>query len=214
MKENVLLSVVSIGKRIQVMGNSCAGKSTLATELAELFGVTCIDLDALNWEPNWVSVAATNPTEFKRRLRQATAGEAWIVAGSYAKYSQDSFWERLDTVIWIDLPLWQLVGRVLKRSWQRWRSKELLWGTNYEKFWPQLMMWKKKESLLYWIVTQYRPKNRAMLSYMMQPQWRHIRFIRLTSSQEVKLFMQTLRQSVRTQPTCSIPQNGEPLTKI
>lgn len=188
------MNELPIGKRIQVMGLSCAGKSTLAAEIATLLQIPFVDLDALNWEPNWVSVAATNPAEFKRRLQQATAGDAWIVAGSYTRFSQEVIWPRLETVIWLDLPLRLLIRRVLLRSWRRWRSKELLWGTNYEEFWCQLKIWHKEDSLLYWIVTQYKRKRRSMLTFMMQPQWRHIRFFRLTSQEEVERFMQGLRE--------------------
>ena len=52
------------------------------------------------------------------------------MAGLYATFSQRVFWPRLQMAIWLDLPLPRLVWRVVARSWRRWRSKELLWGTN------------------------------------------------------------------------------------
>jgi adenylate kinase family enzyme len=208
MKGATLVGGISVGKRVQILGSSCSGKSTLAEQMAELMDAPFIDLDALNWEPNWVSVSAKDPAEFIRRLQQATEGDAWVVAGSYTRFAQRAFWERLDSIIWLDLPLWQLVWRLMKRSWRRWRTKELLWGTNYEDFWSQLAVWKKNESLLYWIVTQYHPKRKAMLSYIMSSEWQHIRFIRLTSSQEIALFLQELRQNAIAQPDCSTPQSS------
>lgn len=177
-----------IGDRIHVMGNSCAGKSTLGGSLARTLGVPFVELDALNWEPGWVALNSTNPEELERRMREATAGEAWVAAGSYTRFSQRVFWPRLETIIWLDLPLWLLLGRVLKRSWRRWRSRELLWGTNYERFWPQLMVWRREESLVWWIATQHRRKRRNMLRYMTDPRWAHIRFVRLTSLAEVEAF--------------------------
>lgn len=185
-----------IGRRIHVTGNSCAGKSTLGERLSDLLDTPFVDIDALNWQPNWISLAATNPDELTRRLQQATAGDFWVVAGSYANFSEPVFWSRLETVVWIDLPLAQLVWRVLKRSWRRYRSKELLWGTNYEQFWPQLMVWRKQDSLLWWIVTQYQRKRSGMLAKMTNPRWRHIRFIRLTSSAEVESFVQAISAEV------------------
>jgi adenylate kinase family enzyme len=181
-----------IGKQILVTGNSCSGKSTLGSLLASMLNVPFIELDALNWKPNWVGLNDTNPDELIRRFQKATEGDSWVVAGSYTKLSQQAFWSKLDSIVWLDLPLHHLVWRMLKRSWQRWRTKELLWGTNYDKFWPQLMFWRKKDSLLWWIVSQYQPKRQKMLAYQTDPRWSHIRFIRLCSITEVSGFESTL----------------------
>lgn len=184
-----------IGRRIHVIGNSCSGKSTLGARLARALGVPLVELDALNWQPGWVGLNATDPEELERRIREATADAGWIVAGSYERFSKRIFWPRLETVIWLDLPLPQLVWRVLKRSWKRWRSKELLWGTNYEMFWPQLMIWRKEESLLWWIVTQHKRKRRSMLACMTNPRWTHIRFVRLTSLAEIETFAASVEEA-------------------
>jgi adenylate kinase family enzyme len=185
-----------IGRRIHVMGNTSAGKSTLAARLARALDVPFVDLDALNWEPGWVALNATNPHEFERRIHAATAGEGWVVAGSYSTFSQRIFWPQLQTVIWLDLPLPQLLWRVLARSWRRWHTKELLWGTNYERFWPQLMVWRKDDSLIWWAATQQRRKRRSMLGYITDPRWSHIHFVRLTSSAEVELFSQAVESAL------------------
>lgn len=177
-----------IGRRIHVMGNTSAGKNTLGARLAHALAVPFVELDALNWQPNWIGLNATNPAEFERRIRAATAGAGWVVAGSYTGFSQRIFWPQLDTVVWLDLPLPLLVRRVLVRSWRRWRTRELLWGTNYERFWPQFMVWRKQDSLVWWAVTQQRRKRRSMLAYMADPCWAHIRFVRLISVAEIATF--------------------------
>lgn len=179
----------ALGQRILIVGNSCSGKSTLGAHLAEFLNIPFVELDALNWEPNWIGLNETNPDELMRRMQAATVGDRWVVAGSYTKFSQQAFWPRLETIVWLDLPLHQLVGRMLRRSWRRWRTNELLWETNYEKFWPQLMVWRKEDSLLWWIVSQYQRKQRKMLEYHIDPQWSHIRFVRLCSSAEIENFI-------------------------
>lgn len=185
-------SNLEIGQRIHVIGNSCSGKSTLGKQLAEALEVPLVELDALNWQPGWVGLNETDPEDLVRRIQTATCGDGWVVAGSYASFSQEAFWERLQTVVWLDLPMIQMIWRMLTRSWRRWRSKELLWGTNHEKFWPQLMIWRKKESLLYWIVTQHFRKRRSMFAYQADERWQHIRFIRLRSSTDAQIFADSM----------------------
>ena len=116
-------------------------------------------------------------------------GDRWVVAGSYISHSQRTFWDRLDTVIRLDLPMPLLLWRVLRRTWRRWRLRELLWGTNYERFWPQFLIWRKHDSLVAWIVTQHAGKRREMLRYVSDARWSHIRFVRLTSAREVEAFV-------------------------
>lgn len=179
-------------QRIHVFGISASGKSTLAARLANLLNLELVEIDALNWEPGWVGLNATDPAALEQRLQQATAGDHWVVAGSYTRFSQRVFWPKVQTVIWLDLPRTTLLPRVIRRSWRRWRTRELLWGTNYEQFWPQFFLWRKSESLIWWIMTQHDRKRREMLDAMADPQWRHIRFVRLVTAAEVDAFVEGL----------------------
>lgn len=178
-----------LGTRIHVIGNSCSGKSTLGAQLADRLSIPFVELDALNWLPNWVALNETDPDRLEKRLTEATAGDAWVVAGSYRAYSERVFWERLETLIWLDLPIRTLVRRVMVRSWTRWRSQELLWGTNTERFWPHLKVWNPEESLLAFIVRMHERKRRRMLEMTNDPRWSHIRIIRLRSPAEVRAFL-------------------------
>ena len=185
-----------IGRRVHVIGNSSSGKSTLAARLAKALDAKFVELDALNWLPGRVGLNETDPDELERRFRNATRGDAWVVAGSYSGYSLRSFWARLETVVWLDLPMRVLLKRVLIRSWQRARSRELLWGTNVEGFWKHFMVWRKEESLIYWIVTQHARKRRQMLSWMGDSRWAHIRFVRLVSAGEAEAFAGAVEAAV------------------
>lgn len=174
-----------LGQRVHVIGNTGAGKSTLAAYLAACIGGRVVELDALNWLPNWVDLNKHNPALLEARVRAATSGDAWVVAGSYSTISQRVFWQRLQTVVWLDLPLPVLVVRVVRRSYRRFRNRELLWGTNYENFWHHLKVW-SPDSLVHWAVTQHRRKRKWMLEQQLDSRWAHIRFIRLRSTSEVE----------------------------
>lgn len=173
-----------IGRRIVVIGPSGSGKSTLAEQLAALIDVPYVELDALNWLPGWVSVS---DEEMIARVTATTAGDGWVVAGNY-RPTIPVTWPRADTVIWLDLPLPFVVRRILMRAWRRSRSKELLWGTNVERFWAHFKLWDRRQSLVAWVVTTHWQKRREYRERMRDPRWAHIRFVRLRSVREVDAF--------------------------
>lgn len=183
-----------IGSRIVVLGVTGSGKSTLAERLSRALEVPFVELDALNWEPNWHSLAEHDPDEFLRRILEATAGEGWVVAGSYSTHSEPTFWPRLEAVVWLDLPLPLVLYRQITRSWRRWRTQELLWGTNTENFWTHFKLW-SPDSLIHWAFRTHWSKRRRLTAYMADPRWAHIRFIRLTSPSEVEAFARAIEAS-------------------
>ncbi|MDO9444367.1 MAG: hypothetical protein Q7K37_03555 [Dehalococcoidia bacterium] len=187
-----------IGRRIHITGNTSAGKSTLGMRLASALDAPFVELDALNWLPGWVALDHTDPEAFRQRIADATAGDAWVVAGSYMNVSQGVFWDRLETVVWLDLPLSQILRRTVTRSWRRWRTKELLWGTNTESFAKHLRVW-SQDTLIWWAITQHQKKRRNLLAWQVDPRWSHIRFIRLRSSAEVEAFTRTVEAAARVE---------------
>ena len=204
-----------IGQRLHVVGTTCSGKSTLAARLADALQVSVVELDALNWQPGWVALTETDPEAFETRLKEATAGDGWVVAGDYSGFTRRLCWPKLHTVVWLDLSLSLILRRVVSRSWRRWRSKELLWGTNRENFWTHLMLWRGADSLLWWAWTTHEKKRRRMVASMANPQWAHIRFVRLTSVREVERFVRLIdvsppqprRHRCRTRPGARDPRS-------
>lgn len=175
----------ALGRRVIIVGASSSGKSTLGERLAELMAVPFVELDALFWKPGWVE---SEDEEFCAKASEATTGEGWVVAGGYHRQTTATIWPRAETVIWLDLPLRVTVWRILRRSWMRWRRHELLWGTNEEKFWEQLKLWSRNDSLIAFTVGTRHERHRRYLGAMSDPQWAHIRFIRLRTAAEVDLF--------------------------
>jgi adenylate kinase family enzyme len=175
------------------MGNTGAGKSTLAARLARILDAPQVELDALYWQPGWTP---PETAAFHAKLGEATRGEAWVVAGSFIQHCERVFWDRLETVIYLDVPLPALVARVVRRSWRRARDRELLWGTNVERFWPHLRVWRPEESLIGWAATQQTPKRRDLVRRMADPRWSHVRFVRLCGAAEVDAFVADLERAL------------------
>ncbi len=169
-------------RRIVVVGSSNAGKSTLAARLAKSLDAPFVELDALNWRPNWVEAPHE---EFAAAVIEATAGDAWVVAGSYSRVTRQHVWPRAQCIVWLDLPLRTTLPRLIRRSWRRWRTRELLWGTNTEVFWRHLKLWDQEQSLIAFLVRNHRRQRRLRLAETRDPRWAHIEFVRLRSPQEV-----------------------------
>ncbi|MBE0608554.1 MAG: adenylate kinase [Dehalococcoidia bacterium] len=178
-----------IGRRIIVVGPSCSGKTTLGAEIARRIGGPFIELDALFWKPGWT---APSDEEFRARLIESHTGDTWVSAGNYLRHTRHLTWPRADTIIWLDFPLRLTTRRVLARSWRRWRSKELLWGTNRERFWDQLMLWSPNDSLIAYNVSRHRQNRRIFRRAMEDARAAGKCFLRLESPRTVERLLENL----------------------
>ena len=117
-----------LGQRIAVIGSTCSGKTTLAGQLASLLQVPHIELDALHWRSNWTPAPKN---EFHHQIRDAVAQPEWISDGNYSQL-RDIIWSRADTIIWLDYQLPLIMWRLLKRTFRRVVTRQLLWNGNVE----------------------------------------------------------------------------------
>ena len=168
-------------RRVNVVGTSSSGKSTLAIALAERLSFPYIELDALHWGPNW----AEAPSEVMReRVRSAIGGETWVVEGNYSAV-RDLVWARADTVVWLDLPLPTILARYATRTVRRLTTRQELWSGNRER----LGFLFGRDSLLWWILGTYRRRRREYPALLAaRPQ---ITTIRLRSAREARDWLAT-----------------------
>lgn len=181
-----------LGERIIVIGSSCSGKSTLARQLAEMLGLEFVELDALYWKPGWQS---SDNGEFAASIATATAGGRWVVAGNYTGHTVESLWPRAEAIIWLDFPLALLIYRIVRRSWSRSRKKELLWGTNHEKFWPQLKLWDKEDSLIAYTVSTAGRRRAQFTAATGDERLAHVRFLRLKRPSQVAELLRATKEA-------------------
>lgn len=121
--------------RLVVVGSSGSGKTTMAKALSRALGVPRIELDAINWQPDWYDISVHEPEEFVRRVAQAAAGDAWVIDGNYTKARQ-AHWPRATAFVWMDVERSVVMRQVIWRSFSRAVTKRELWpGTgNKETF--------------------------------------------------------------------------------
>lgn len=98
-------------ERILIVGNSGAGKSTMARALSEKTGLPVVHLDRLFWRENWQHIARE---EFDALLRQELEKHQWIIDGNYDRTVSMRL-AYCDTVIYLDYPRWQCLLGVVKR---------------------------------------------------------------------------------------------------
>ena len=176
------------GKRIVVVGVTASGKSTLAACLARRFNLNYIELDALYWEPNWQTAP---PEVFRARVEKAIEAEKWIVAGNY-RTVRDLVWLKAEVIIWLDYPFLTVLWQLTRRSFKRWRTQELLWGTNREPLWDHLKLW-SKDSLYNWLLRTYWRRKREYPVLLAQPEHQHLKLIRLKNPKQTGDWLATLQ---------------------
>lgn len=140
-----------IGRRIIIWGHSGSGKSALAETISRARDLPLIELDAMFWRPNWEE---SPRDEFAAAVAQRVedSGEGWVVAGNYGKV-RELLVPQADTIIWLRLPFrivfWRLFWRTIRRA----RTKEHLWGTNYETYRKAFL---RRDSILLWGITNWK----------------------------------------------------------
>lgn len=173
--------------RLVVIGTTSSGKSTLAEKIAKRFDLRFIELDALHWEPNWQEA----PLEvFRERVRAATQAERWIVAGNYSVV-RDLVWTKAEAVIWLDYPFLLVLNQLTRRTFKRWWTQELLWGTNREPFWVHFKLW-SKDSLFHWLFATYWRRKWETPKLLSLPEHRHLKLIHFRHPREAEEWLERL----------------------
>jgi adenylate kinase family enzyme len=174
-------------RRIVIVGVTASGKSMLGENLATRLGADFIELDALNWKPGWVE---SGKEEFRVKVDAATRAPAWVLAGNYSEV-RELTWQRAEAVIWLDLPFLLVFVRLCKRTWRRWWTKELLWGTNYERLLSQFKLW-SKESLFNWLAQSYGRHKRQYPQLLTSPEYSHLKVFHFEQPKEIEKWLDSL----------------------
>lgn len=171
--------------RVNVVGLSGSGKSTIARRLGSVLQYPYIEMDRLFHGPNW-----TEPEqgEFRERVSLAIAGDRWVLDGNYHSKTYDLKWERATAIIWVNTPftrnLWQSTTRAIRRAW----TQEELWlGTgNRESFRKSFL---SSQSIVLWALTNYRKIQKRYSAVRENQAFAHICFIELRTTQDAETFL-------------------------
>jgi hypothetical protein len=173
--------------RVVVIGTSGAGKTTLSRQIAAHFRIPLIELDALNWRPNWQALSATDPAQFLDDVAAATAGPDWVVAGNYTM-ARHIVWARATHLVWLDFSRWVVMQRVVRRSFQRALRlsfqralrREVIGGGNREGF----AGWRDPGHPMQWAWRTWQPNRTATAARLAEASSAHLRVVQVIRPQD------------------------------
>lgn len=113
-------------RRIAVAGVSGVGKTTLAARIAQGVGAPHTEIDGLFHGENW-----TPRPQFDAEVEAITSQPAWVIEWQYPT-ARPVIAARADTLVWLDLPVRVALSRVIRRTFRRRRTREVLWNGNVE----------------------------------------------------------------------------------
>jgi len=102
-------------KKIAIIGNPGAGKSTLARQLSVLSGIPVFHLDAIFWKPGWQSISRE---ELIRKTTQILEEQnSWIIDGNYGA-TMNVRLQQADTIIFLHYKTTTCLYSIIKRRIQ------------------------------------------------------------------------------------------------
>lgn len=171
--------------RVIVVGTSGSGKSTLARRLSQKLEIKDIELDDLNWGPNWTP---RPHAEFRAGIEQATAGSSgWVIHGNYSKV-RDLTWAKATHLIWLDYPRRVVFWRVFKRSLYRILTRQVLWSGNRESFSKTFF---SRDSILLWSFQTYSVRKKQYEALTRAPEYSHLKVARLKDSGQAEVLLKS-----------------------
>jgi adenylate kinase family enzyme len=166
-------------KRVAVIASASGnGKTTFGRELAERLAVPFVELDALFWRPAWTETPAD---DFRALVEPIVATEAWVIDGSYQGKIGDLVLRNADVVVWLDLPMYVWLPRLVRRTVRRLVTRERLWNGNRESLRAVLF---SRDSILVWALRWYRPRRRSYPHRLGR-----FNLVRLRTTAEVEWFL-------------------------
>ena len=176
-------------ERVVIIGTTSAGKSTLALQLSNILDVPFVEMDALNWEPNW-----TEATEdvFRERMKEAVSGDRWVAAGNYGNV-RDLVWPNATAIVWLDYSIVVVFWRLLWRTVKRTVTREELWNGNKERLLTQFLT---KDSLFLWALKTHWRRRKSAPTALAEPEHAHLQVFHLTSPKATKRWISNVEQAL------------------
>ncbi len=174
-------------KRVSVVGTSCSGKTTFAENLAQILKVKHIELDAINFLPNWIERPRN---EFLDLVEKETNADVWVFDGNYTR-TREIVWERATAIVWLNYSFPLTFYRSLNRTTSRILSGTMLWSGNRETFRKAFM---SRDSILFWVLKTYHEKQRRYTKLLREDKLNEKEIFIFEHPNQAEEFLQQVRQ--------------------
>lgn len=175
--------------RIVVVGNSGSGKTTLSKNLSLKLGFPYLELDSIYHQPGWEPLPED---EFRARVADFALQTSWIIDGNYMSQGmRDLVWPAADTLIWLDLPRYVVLPRIIARTVRRALTREELWNGNREPL-SNFFDPRPDRNVIVWSFTKHSEYRRKFADARSHADTAHLRLYRLTSSAQVDKFLESV----------------------
>jgi adenylate kinase family enzyme len=171
--------------RVIVIGTTGVGKTTFASQLADVLETSHIELDALFWNPDWVP---KEMSEFRHLVREAIAQERWVVDGNY-HYVRDLIWPRATAVIWLNYSFLTIFWRILWRTVSRAVRGTELYAGNRESLRKSFL---SRDSILWWMISTYARRRREYKALRSGNTFPHLAWLEFRRPQQADEFLNSL----------------------
>ena len=176
-------------RRVVVIGTSCSGKTTFASRLSRILGTKHIEMDTLNWLPEWEE---RGTPELRELTRQEISSQEWVLDGNYSRV-RDLTWKRATLIVWLNYSFPVVLYRAIKRTTRRAFLREELFNGNRESIRTSFF---STDSMILWVFKTHNKRKRVYSQQVKENGHGQLEFLVLNSSNKAEEFLNRVERSV------------------
>ena len=166
--------------RVVVVGTSCAGKTTLARQLAGILGSEHVELDSVYWGRGW-----TPRPDFIETVLAIVQRPRWVIDGNYSLV-RDIIWRRSSAIVWLDYSFARVFSQALRRTARRIITRERLYAGNRETVRNALFA---TDGIPWWVIRTHGKRRRQFPELFKRPEYGHAAVIQLDRPATAEAFV-------------------------
>lgn len=170
-------------------GTSGSGKSTLARELGRTLGVPVLELDSVYHQAHWTPV---DTAIFRARVDEFVGQPSWVCDGNYGVV-RDLVFQRATIIVFLDLPRWRVMLRLLRRTLLRLTLRREMWNGNRES-WRNFVSRDPERNILLWAWRTHALRREEVPAQVARHAT-HARLVVLHNQRERRAFVEQFRLS-------------------